>query len=325
MEQGGRSPADNDVQVFRRFNRMYTKLIGTLNEGLLSTEYSLAEARVLYEIATRETSNAKQIAEALAMDQGYLSRILARLENSGRLRRNVSKTDSRAADLVLTREGKAAFRLLDTRSEKQAESVLNTLLPSQRTELMRCMRTIENLLTQGDRKAAPYVLRPPRPGDMGWVIHREAVLYSQEYGWDEAFEALVARIVAEFVANFDPKRERCWIAEVAGEPAGHIFLVKHPEQPGTAKLRLLLVEPSARGKGLGQALVKECISFARSAGYERIILWTQSILGAAHHIYEDAGFRVVQEEPHHSFGKDLIGQTWELDLTEGQKPSFAAR
>lgn len=325
MEQVRQIVVEGDAEVFRRFNRMYTKLIGTLNEGLLSTEYSLPEARVLYEIATRETPSAKQIADALAMDQGYLSRILSRLENSGRVIRSASKKDSRAADLALTRSGKAAFRALDTRSQTQAESLLNTLLPSQRAELIRCMRTIEKLVAKSEQKADYYVLRPPRPGDLGWVIQREAVLYNQEYGWDEAFEALVARIVAEFVANFDPKRERCWIAEIAGEPAGHIFLVKHPDQPDTAKLRLLLVEPSARGKGLGQALVKECIGFARAAGYRKITLRTQSILASAHHIYQRAGFHLVREEPHHSFGKDLVGQTWELDLTAIQDLSLAAR
>jgi len=307
-----------DVRAFRHFNRTYTRLIGTLDEGLLSTEFSLAEARVIYELATRAEPKAKEIAQALGMDQGYLSRILTRLESSGLVKRNVSKQDNRAADLLLTRAGKAAFATLDARSEGQARSVLEGLLLSDRAHLIQCMRTIENILVKDDKKAPPYILRPHRPGDMGWVVHREAILYAEEYGWDETLEALVSRIVADFVTDFDPKRERCWIAEIAGEAVGHVFLVKHPDRPNTARLRLLFVEPSARGKGLGHALVNECIRFARTSGYRKITLWTQSILVAAHQIYERAGFRLLSEEPHHSFGKDLIGQTWELDLTPPQ-------
>jgi DNA-binding MarR family transcriptional regulator/GNAT superfamily N-acetyltransferase len=311
----------HDIQVFRRFNRGYTKLIGTLEEGMLNTGYSLAEARVLYELATRAEPNARAIAQTLGMDQGYLSRIVRRLENSGILQRRVSARDSRTAALVLTRAGKAAFRTLDGRAEQQARTILKGLPPSHRAELMRSMRTIGALLLNPGDHQPPYVLRPHRPGDMGWVVHREAVFYAEEYGWDETFEALASRIVADFVTNFDPKRERCWIAETAGEAVGHIFLVKHRDQPDTAKLRLLLVEPSARGRGLGQALVSECIRFARACGYKKITLWTQSILVAAHHIYKRAGFRLVNEEPHHSFGKDLIAQTWELDLTQPRPDS----
>ena len=307
-----------DVQAFRHFNRTYTRLIGTLDEGLLSTKYSLAEARVIYELATRAEPRAKEIAQALGMDQGYLSRILTKLENSGLIKRKVSKQDNRAADLLLTRAGKAAFGTLDARSEGQARSLLEGLPLSDRAQLIGCMGTIENILVKADKKAPPFILRPHRPGDMGWVVHREAIRYTEEYGWDETFEALVSRIVADFVTNFDPKRERCWIAEIEGQAVGHIFLVKHPDRPDTAKLRLLLVEPSARGKGLGHALVNECIRFARASGYQKITLWTQSILVAAHQIYERAGFRLQSEEPHHSFGKDLVGQTWELDLTQPQ-------
>jgi DNA-binding MarR family transcriptional regulator/GNAT superfamily N-acetyltransferase len=306
----------NDIQAYRRFNRMYTKLIGTVREGMLGTRYSLAEGRVLYELATCREPKAKQIAEALDMDQGYLSRILTRFEKSGLVTREASKEDSRAADLLLSRAGKAAFRILDTRSNKQARTVLERLLPSERAELIRCMRAIENALSKDKEKAFPYVLRPHRPGDMGWIVHRETTFYAEQYGWDETFESLAARIVADFVSNFDPKRERCWIAEIAGEAVGHIFLVKHPDQPDTAKLRLLFVEPSVRGKGLGNILVDECVRFARTAGYRKITLWTQSILVAAHHIYQRAGFHLAKEEPHHSFGKDLVGQTWELDLTQ---------
>jgi DNA-binding MarR family transcriptional regulator/GNAT superfamily N-acetyltransferase len=318
MTESRLSAIARDVQAFRHFNRTYTRLIGTLDEGLLSTEYSLAEARVIYELATRAEPRAKEIAQALGMDQGYLSRILTKLENSGLVKRKVSKQDNRAADLLLTRAGKAAFGTLNARSEGQARSLLECLPLSDRAQLIGCMGTIENILVKADKKAPPFILRPHRPGDMGWVVHREAIRYTEEYGWDETFEALVSRIVADFVTNFDPKRERCWIAEIDGQAVGHIFLVKHPDRPDTAKLRLLFVEPSARGKGLGHALVNECLRFARACGYQKITLWTQSILVAAHQIYERAGFRLQSEEPHHSFGKDLIGQTWELDLTQPQ-------
>ena len=304
-----------DVAAFRRFNRMYTRLIGTLDEGLLSTEYSLTEARVLYELATRAEPNAKAIAEGLGMDSGYLSRVLAKFEHAALIKRKASKQDGRSADVTLTRRGRSAFDRLNALSEKQARSILEGLSLSDRARLIRSMNTIEEVLVKGGRERPPYVLRPHRAGDLGWVVHREGALYAEEYGWDETFEALVARIVADFATNFDPQRERCWMAEMDGQPVGHIFLVKHPDRPDTARLRLLLVELSARGKGLGQALVNECIGFARACGYRKITLWTQSVLVAAHSIYERAGFRLVREEPHHSFGKDLIGQTWELELS----------
>jgi DNA-binding MarR family transcriptional regulator/GNAT superfamily N-acetyltransferase len=304
------------IADFRRFNRMYTRFIGTLDEGLLRTEYSLAEARVLYELATREAPQAKAIAEALALDPGYLSRILAKFEQSGLLKRRESTLDSRCADLSLTRKGKAAFERLNGLSDRQARSIFEGLSPAGRTTLVSAMNTIQHILSEDAESRRPYVLRPHRAGDMGWVVHREGAVYAEEYGFDASFEALVARIVADFATNFDPTRERCWIAESGGESVGHVFLVKHPERPDTARLRLLLVESSARGKGLGHALVHECVDFARSAGYRRITLWTQSILSAAHRIYERAGFRLAGEEPHHSFGRDLVGQTWELELTK---------
>lgn len=308
------------ARTFRHFNRTYTRLIGTLDEGLLRTKYSLAEARILYELATRPDPKAKEIAEALGIDPGYLSRVLTNLAKAGLVKRSVSKQDNRYTNLALTPKGRKAFDTLNTLSDRHAVTILEKLSPQDLEQLLRSIRTIEDLLAPEPRDQAAYVLRPHRPGDMGWVVHREGLLYAQEYGWDETFEALVVRIVADFVDHFDPKRERCWMAEIDGRPAGHIFLVKHPEQPGTAKLRLLLVEPSARGKGLGYALVNECVSFARASGYKKITLWTQSILTAAHRIYERAGFRLVKEEPHHSFGADLIGQTWELDLTRPQIP-----
>jgi DNA-binding MarR family transcriptional regulator/GNAT superfamily N-acetyltransferase len=303
---------ENEVPAFRQFNRFYTRLIGTLDEGLLSTEFTLAEARVIYELATRQSSNAKDIAEALGMDPGYLSRVLAKLESLSILQRKASKNDSRRSDLTLTRLGKTAFTRLDTLSGEQARRILEALAPSDRSRLLASMKTIESVLSE--KKDAPFVLRPHRAGDMGWVVHREAAVYAEEYGFDSSFEALLSQIVADFLANFDATREHCWIAETAGQPVGHIFLVKHPKSSHTGKLRLLMVESSARGKGLGHALVAECIRFARRAGYRKITLWTQSILTAAQHIYQSAGFQLVKEEPHHSFGQDLIGQTWELKL-----------
>lgn len=304
----------DDAATFRHFTRTYTRLIGTLDEGLLHTEYSLAEGRVIYELATRANPRAKEIAQELGMDPGYLSRILAKFKRAGLLKQKVSARDGRAADLLLTRRGRKAFETLNALAEEQARDIVRSLPPPDRIRLIRSMTAIEEILAGDSTKRPPYILRPHRAGDMGWVVHREAVLYAEEYGFDEAFEALAASIVADFITNFDPARERCWIAEVDGEAAGHVFLVKHPDEPQTAKLRLLMVESSARGKGLGHALVSECVRFARSAGYRKITLWTQSVLVAAHRIYQQAGFRLVREEPHHSFGLDLVGQTWELDL-----------
>jgi DNA-binding MarR family transcriptional regulator/GNAT superfamily N-acetyltransferase len=314
-------PASNEIAAFRRFNRRYTRFIGTLQEGLLDTPYSLSEARVLYELATRRRPFAKEIAAELGMDAGYLSRILSKFQEAGLLKRAASPEDGRQTHLTLTKEGRGAFRDLNARSDWQARGVLGGLAPASRSNLIHSMRGIEKAFdttTEASEQTAsrPFTLRSHRPGDMGWVVHREGTLYAQEYGWDERFEALAARVVADFIDRFDPACERCWMAESNGESLGHIFLVKHPEQPGVAKLRLLLVEPSARGMGVGHALVAECVRFAREAGYRKITLWTQSILTAAHHIYQRAGFRLISEEPHHSFGKDLIAQTWELDLAE---------
>jgi DNA-binding MarR family transcriptional regulator/GNAT superfamily N-acetyltransferase len=315
LNQISPSTLTTDSEIFRRFNRMYTRFIGTLNEGLLNSEYSLAEARVLYELANRTAPKASEIVEGLGVDPGYLSRLLGKFERDGLLKRKASEQDGRYAELMLTARGKAAFKKLNALSEEQAHTVLQGLPPTARMELIRCMQTIEGVLMKVDRNRLPYVLRPHRVGDMGWIVYREGVGYAEQFGWDETFEALVARIVDEFITHFDPSRERCWIAEIDGQNVGHIFLVKHPSQTDTAKLRLLFVEPCARGMGLGDALVNECIRFARTAGYRKVVLWTQSILTAAHRIYGRAGFRLVKEEPHHSFGKDLIGQEWELELT----------
>ena len=308
-------PSETDAAALRGFSRFYTRLIGTLEKGLLNTKYSLGEARVLYELASRPSTNAREVAGELGIDPGYLSRVVAKLEREGLLKRKVSSKDARSADITLTPKGKSEFSKLDTLSQNQALGILSPLTQPDRGRLISSMRVIESMLAANKPDlCAPRVLRPPRAGDMGWVVFREGAVYSQEFGFDTSFEALVARIVSDFVSNFDPQRERCWFAEVDGKNMGHVFLVNHPEYAHCAKLRLLFVEPAARGMGLGQLLVNECVQFARSAGYLKILLWTQSILTAAHRIYEKAGFRLLDENPHHSFGKDLIGQTWELEL-----------
>jgi DNA-binding MarR family transcriptional regulator/GNAT superfamily N-acetyltransferase len=306
----------SNVAAFRRFNRAYTRLIGVLDEEWQKGGYSLAEARVMYELVTRQTPTAKEIAVALGMDPAYLSRILRRFEKGSLLKRVASKRDARSAYLTLTRKGKSRFAKLNALSETQARGILTALPPTGQTELVRAINAIERLLMPSAQEQAKCVLRPHRPGDMGWVVHREGAFYAQQYGFDETLEAMVARIVADFLTEFDPKRERCWIAEVNGQNVGHIFLVKHPTEPSTAKLRLLLVEPSARGLNLGSTLVEECVNFARSVGYKKITLWTQSILVAARHLYQKAGFRLVDEQANRKFGKDLLSQTWELDLTQ---------
>jgi len=306
------------VAAFRRFNRFYTRVLGLLDERIVESGFSLSEGRILFELAARGAAGAAQIVardigEELGIDAGYLSRILRRLEDAGLIARRPLPSDARNAILLLTRKGKKAFAELDRRSSTQASGLLEPLLPEARSALIRSMQTIEAaLLPQPAR--SPVVLRPHRAGDMGWVIARNGAVYAQEYGWDQSYEALVARICADFVDNFRPARERCWIAERDGERLGCIFCVQHPEREDTAKLRLLLVEPAARGLGLGRALVNECVSFARACGYKRMTLWTQSILKAAHHLYEQAGFRLTREEPHHSFGADLMSQTWEMEL-----------
>jgi DNA-binding MarR family transcriptional regulator/GNAT superfamily N-acetyltransferase len=303
-----------EIAKFRHFNRMYTRYLGTLNEGLLNSDYSLAEARVLYELASRNAPKASEIAEGLGMDPGYLSRLLGKFERDGLLQKKMSEQDGRFAELVLTTRGKSVFKKLNELSNEQARAALEGLPPTARAEVIHCMQSIEELLMNPDGSRISYVLRPHCVGDMGWIVYREGLGYAEQYGWDATFEALVANIVSDFITHFEPARERCWIAEVDGRHVGHVFLVKHPSQAHTAKLRLLFVEPSARGTGLGHALVNECVRFARTAGYRKIVLWTQSMLTAAHRIYQGAGFRLLKEESHHSFGHDLVGQEWELDL-----------
>ena len=302
------------IDEVRRFNRFYTSRIGVLDEGLLDSPFSLTEVRVLYEIAHREGATAARLADDLRIDRGYLSRMLRRFETQGLLRRTTSADDGRASLLSLSAKGKRTFAALDARQDTEVASLLAPLAPAQQQRLVAAMGEIQGVLeaTGAAKDRAAWMLRAPVPGDLGWVVHRHGTLYAQEYGYDERFEALVAGIVAEFVAGFDAARERCWIAERNGEIVGSVFLVR--KSPTIAKLRLLYVEPSARGLGIGARLVDECIRFARQAGYRRLTLWTQSELTSARRIYEHAGFRRVGEKPHHSYGKDLVAETWELTL-----------
>ncbi len=296
----------------RRFNRFYTRRIGILDDGLLQSPYSLTEARLLYELANRERPTASAIARDLGLDQGYLSRILARFERDGLIARTASATDARQSHLSLTAAGHAAFVPLDQAAEAAVGAMLARLGEADQQTLLAAMAKIEALLGEAAEPAVPFILRAPRPGDYGWIVHRQGTLYAAEYGWDATFEALVAEIVAAFIRNFDPRREGCWLVERAGEVVGSVFLVRESDRVG--KLRLLYVEPEARGLGIGRCLVAECIAAARRASFRTLTLWTNDVLTSARRIYEAAGFRLVEEEKHRSFGKDLVGQFWELVL-----------
>ena len=296
----------------RRFNRFYTRQIGVLHEKLLASPFSLTEVRVLYELAHRDGPAASELARDLGLDAGYLSRILRRFETSGLTRRTPSESDARQSLIALTETGRGMFDALDEASTREVGGMLAALRPEAQDRLVAAMREIEEILGGGPLPGVPYILRPPQPGDMGWVIQAHGRLYAREYGWNEEFEALVAEIAAKFVRQFDARRERCWIAERNGANAGCVFLVRESDEE--ARLRLLLVTPEARGLGIGKRLVEECVRFARHCGYGRISLWTNDILHAARHIYEQAGFRLVEESAHHSFGHDLVGQTWQLAL-----------
>ncbi len=308
------------IAAVRAFNRFYTQRIGALREHLLESPFPLTGVRVLYELAhwpaKGDPATASVLAARLALDEGYLSRILRDFEQRGLVGKKPSPADARRKSLALSERGRLLFAALDARSRAEIAGMLGKLSTPAQTRLVDAMRGIGGLLGQvpaGVRPhQPPYVLRPHQPGDIGWVIHRHGVLYAQEYGYDERFEALVAEIAARFVQRFDPKRERCWIAEREGEIVGSVFLVRKTKT--VAKLRLLLVEPSARGLGIGRRLVDECVRFARRAGYRKLTLWTQNDLYAARHLYALAGFRRVGEESHESFGKKLVAETWELAL-----------
>ncbi len=307
------SAAPNHVAAMRRFNRFYTRQIGLLEEGLLNSPFSLTQLRTLYELAQTEQTTAVDLRNILALDAGYLSRILASFQKAGLIEKRNSPVDARQTLLRLTRKGRKAFDPLNARSDEQVGAILGKLPPTKQDALIRAMGTIESTLSAQVDRPDSYLLRTHRPGDMGWVVYRHGLLYWQEYRYDERFEALVAGIVAEFIENLDPARERCWIAEKDGENVGSVFLVKKSRM--VAKLRLLLVEPSARGLGIGKRMVEECIRFAREAGYKKVMLWTQSELAAARRIYENAGFQLVAEERHQSWSRtNLVAETWELKL-----------
>ena len=301
------------IAAVRYFNRFYTKQLGVLNEGLLESPFTLTEARIIYELANREKTSASELGAELGMDAGYLSRTLKNLESRKVLTRKTSANDARQSVLALTAKGRKEFENLDQLSRNQIEEILNELSPANQKRLLASMASIQNLLGERttDEKFS-YILRAPEPGDFGWVVQSNGTLYAQEYGWDENYEALVAGIVAEYVKNFDLKRERCWIAEKDGENVGAVFLVR--ETDDVARLRLLIVDPKARGLGIGKRLVDECTKFARRVGYKEITLWTNSVLLAARSIYQKAGYELVKSESHHSFGHDLVGETWVMHL-----------
>ncbi len=303
---------DDRIAAVRRFNRFYTQRIGVLSAGYVGGPFSLTEARVLYEIRERGRNTATAIGRELGLDAGYLSRMLRRFHKAGLVRKQTSPEDGRQTFLSLTERGRKAFAPVETRSNAQVGAMLERLTVSQQSDLVAALRTAHTLLADAPKPAPQIVLREPKPGDFGWIVTRHAVLYGQEYGWGEDFEGLCAQIVADFVNKFDPARERCWIAEVDGRNAGSVFLVKDTDE--VARLRLLLVEPSARGLGIGKRLTDECIRFARERGYRKVTLWTHSVLVAARHIYEQAGFRLSSSEARRSFGQDVVSEHWDLTL-----------
>jgi len=298
------------VDAVRRFNRFYTRRIGALRAGLVGSPYPLPEARLIYELGRRRRCTATELRAELDLDAGYLSRMLAALGRRGLVRAERSAEDARARLLSLTARGREAFALLDRRSRAEVSAMLRELAAPDRERLVGAMRTVHSLL--GDQKRFEVLLRSHRPGDLGWVVQAHGELYAREYGWGERFEALVAGIVAGFVAGFDPRRSRCWIAELDGERVGAVFVV--PASKRVAQLRLLLVDPRARGRGLGTRLVRESIDFARARGYRRLVLWTQSNLAAARAIYRACGFELGKSESHAAFGVKLTGEYWEMRL-----------
>ena len=302
----------SQTEAVRRFNRFYTQRIGVLNEGLLDSPFSLTEVRVMYELAHHRGINASDLAASLGLDKGYLSRILKRFRAKNWLARSAAREDARRHALALTAAGRRAFAPLEQRSRRQVRSMFAGLDEAKRQRVLAAMNVVREHLAPNLEPQSALTLRAHRPGDIGWVVQRHGELYAREYGWNEEFEALVADIAARFIRDLDPSRERCWIAERDGVRLGCIFLVA--QNKTTAKLRLLLVEPDARGLGLGARLIEECLRFAREAGYRRIVLWTQSNLDAARHLYQRFGFLKTGEEAHRSFGHDLVAETWARKL-----------
>jgi DNA-binding MarR family transcriptional regulator/GNAT superfamily N-acetyltransferase len=305
---------DTGVEAFRRFNRFHTRLAGALNEHLLNSRYSLPQVRILYEIANaprRAAPSAAELAGRLNMDAGYFSRLASGLEQEGLVVRSPSPGNAKRLSLALGKKGQAVFKRLNAASSEEIAALLKPLSPIERRELTGAMTRIRRLLGDAPQDET-FILRDPEPGDLGWITHRQARLYAEEYGWDWTFEGLVAEIVGQFARNFAPGKERCWVAERDGQIVGSVFVTRQDD--ATAKLRLLYVEPSARGLGLGRRLVDECLRFARSRGYQRMVLWTNSVLVPARRIYEAVGFELKKEERHRSFGRNLTGQVWEARL-----------
>jgi DNA-binding MarR family transcriptional regulator/N-acetylglutamate synthase-like GNAT family acetyltransferase len=308
---------DRHIADVRRFNRFYTRLVGVLDEGHLETPFSLTEGRVLFEIAHREAPTATEIAAELGLDAGYMSRLLDRLQRRRLISRARAPHDARHSHISLTATGRRAFRTLDSKASAEVGRMLSALGEPHQRRLLDAMATIGRLLGEPDATALDepaYALRAPHSGDYGWIVQSHGELYAREYGWNERMEALVARVVADYIEKFEPASERCWIAERHGENVGCVFVQKDRERAGVAKLRMLLVHPSARGLGIGRRLVDECTRFARDTGYHTISLWTNSILTAARKIYADVGYTKVREEVHDSFGMPLTAETWELTL-----------
>ncbi|WP_050421992.1 bifunctional helix-turn-helix transcriptional regulator/GNAT family N-acetyltransferase [Bradyrhizobium tropiciagri] len=303
---------ESQVAAVRGFSRFYTRKLGIIEPKLLHSPFTLQEARIIYELAHRDHCIATDLVRDLDLDAGFVSRTLAALQRRQIVTRKPSKADKRVNEVALTAKGRATAADLDTRSRDEVAALLMQIDSNHRAAVVHAMSTIEQALEPTMQKPTGFLLRSHRVGDMGWVVSRQGQAYAAEYGWDISYEALVAEICAQFLRSFDPVREHCWIAEVDGEPVGSIFLVNGGD--GIAKLRLLLVEEKARGLGVGRALVEQCIRTAREKGYKKMTLWTQSILVAARGIYARAGFQRVKEEKHHSFGADLVGETWELEL-----------
>jgi DNA-binding MarR family transcriptional regulator/N-acetylglutamate synthase-like GNAT family acetyltransferase len=306
------SPPDARIAALRRFNRFYTQKIGVLESSYLQSPFSLAEARVLYELVQQGETTASEISVSLGLDMGYLSRILAKFQGQQLIKRAPAEQDARQRLIQVTVKGKKAVQALDSRSHDQAGALLAGLTASRQTNVLQAMSEIQSTLGDSPVTGEPYIIRTHRTGDLSWIAYRHAVLYSQEYGWNQGFEALILEITTNFLKNYDPKAERCWVAERSGEILGCVLLVKQSKR--IAKLRLLLVEPSVRGLGIGKRLVEECIRFARETGYEKIGLWTHSNLSAARGIYQKAGFQLVGTDSHEDFGPPVTAETWEMPL-----------